>query len=130
MPDGSVQREARNAPRLLLVTLVATAILLAGAGTAAADPTNSPKSFTVVTTCDGGSIALTDLDNPSPNAWTATTSVGIAVALTLTNAATGDVIFHSEVPGFNKNVVPTQTCLGTFDGVIVTVVVLFTPASP
>jgi hypothetical protein len=26
--------------------------------------------------------------------------------------------------------VPTQTCLGTFDGVIVTVVVLFTPASP
>jgi hypothetical protein len=116
--------------RLLLAALGATASLASGAGTAAADPTNSPKSFTIVAACDSGPITFTLLANPSPPGWTVTTSVGIAVFVSFTDTATGDVFVERDVRGFDENAVPTQTCVSAFPGVILTVKVFLTPATP
>ncbi len=105
--------------------------LAVGAGTAAADPTPSPHSVIVVADCDSGPIALTVLGQPpAAAAWTVTTSVGISVDVTVTDAATGQVIFQFENPGFNKNGKATETCVVTAPGVIVTIKAFFTPPTP
>ncbi len=115
--------------RLLLSGLV-VAILAAAGGRAAADPLNSPKSMMIVAACDSGPIALTVLTSPpSAAAWTLTTSVGIAVAVMVTDDATGEVIFQFDNAGFDKSAVVTETCAITIPGAIVTIEAFFTPAN-
>jgi hypothetical protein len=111
----------------LLLTVV---LLSAGVGTAAADPTKSPMSVTIVAACDSGQVALTVLTMPpSAAAWTVSTRLGISVDVTVTDEATGGLIFQFDNPGFDKNVVATETCVVTVPGVIVTIEAFFTPAT-
>ncbi len=120
--------------RLLVVGLSVAMLLAAGVGTAAADPTNSPQIVSVVMTCEGVPITLTFLDQPpSLSAFTASTSVGIAVAFTITDSSTGEIVFSlPEIPGFSKNKVPTQSCvymIPELPGLIFTATAFFTPTA-
>jgi len=115
--------------RAFALGLCAAVVLAAVPGAANADPSNSPLSVTLTANCETGPVTMTFLHNPSPLGWTASTSVGVIVSLTAKDAVTGEIIAQFEIPGFNTNGVPTQTCVADEQGMIVTADLLFTPAS-
>jgi hypothetical protein len=114
--------------RLAAAAAVCVTLALMATGGASADPTSAPGAATVTYVCDGVPITLTTLPNGSAAAFTAPTSVGIAVGLTVTDVGTGDVIFSSVNHGFEVNALQTVTCTRTFNGTEFAVTAFFTPA--
>jgi hypothetical protein len=66
----------------------------------------------------------------SAAAFTSSTSVGIAVGVTVTDVATGEVLFSSLKPGFEVNALQTTTCTIMLDGQEIAFTAFFTPATP
>lgn len=115
--------------RLATVAAVCVTLALAAAGGANADPTKAPGAETITFVCDGVPIALTMVPGPGGSAaFTATTSVGIATGLVVTDIATGEELFNVQTPGFEKNALETVTCVLEVGGVRLTVTAFFTPA--
>jgi hypothetical protein len=112
--------------RLAAAAAVCVTLALIAASGASADPTNAPGAQTVTFVCDGVPIELTLA--PGSAAFTASTSVGIGIAVVITDVGTGEVLFSSVNHGFEVNPLQTVTCTHTFDGTEFAVTAFFTPA--
>jgi hypothetical protein len=115
--------------RLLRLAAVAGACLLFLAGVASADPGKAPGATTQTYVCGGVPITLVTLPNNSSAAFTATTSVGIAVGVTVTDTFTGQTLFSDLTPGFEHNGLQTTTCRITSGATQIDVTAFFTPAT-
>jgi hypothetical protein len=115
--------------RLAALASVCAACSLAGSGVASADPVNARGATQQIYICGGVPVTLTTLPNGASAAFTSSTSVGIAVGVTVVDTSTGETIFSSLKPGFAVNALTTTTCSITFDGEQLNVTAFFTPAS-
>ena len=112
--------------RLVAAAAVCVTVALIGAGGGLADPTNAPGAQTVTFVCGGVPIELTTLAGSA--AFTASTSVGIALSLVVTDVGTGQVVFSSKLNhGFEVNGLQTVTCTRTAEGLQFAVTAFFAP---
>ena len=124
------------AARVCALVLLCGTIGLVGATAAVADPLNAPLTSTVTYDCDGVPVSITVVLNPvtggayAPVAFVSSTSVGILVGTTRTNAE-GEVIFTYLHQGFDVNAVATTSCTRTSStGILIERLFVFTPAGP
>lgn len=112
---------------LLISMLLVTAVL---AGPAAAKPSQNPNATTLTVICDGEQHVV--VVTGAVGHITGTTDIGVLQSLTITEIATGEIVFQLINPGFQVNAVDTLTCTWTdpaTPGLLFTGEVLRTPAN-
>jgi hypothetical protein len=112
---------------LFVSMLLATAVL---AGPAAAKPSQNPNAMTLTVTCDGEQQVV--VVTGTVGHFAGATDVGVLLSLTVTDIATGEILFQQINPGLQVNAVDTQTCTWTeltSPGLLFTGEVLRTPAN-